>query len=91
MSINRLRQHGVQMEISAQQLMNQSDKLKGKIFVVSGVFESVSRDELKKMIEDNAGKVASSISSKTHYVIAGDNMGPSKKDKAIALGSSNNQ
>lgn len=74
-SINRLRQHGVQMEISAQQLMNQSDKLKGKIFVVSGVFESVSRDELKKMIEDNAGKVASSISSKTHYVIAGDNMG----------------
>ena len=85
-SINRLRQHGVQMEISAQQLMNQSDKLKGKIFVVSGVFESVSRDELKKMIEDNAGKVASSISSKTHYVIAGDNMGPSKKDKAIALG-----
>lgn len=47
--------------------------------MVSGVFESVSRDELKKMIEDNAGKVASSISSKTHYVIAGDNMGPSKK------------
>lgn len=56
-SINRLRQHGVQMEISAQQLMNQSDKLKGKIFVVSGVFESVSRDELKKMIEDNAGRL----------------------------------
>ena len=54
-------------------------------FVVSGVFESLSRDELKKHIEDHGGKVASSISSKTSYVVAGANMGPSKKEKAERL------
>jgi DNA ligase (NAD+) len=54
--------------------------------VVSGVFETVSRDELKKHIEDNGGKISSSISSKTNYVIAGENMGPSKRDKATSLG-----
>jgi DNA ligase (NAD+) len=84
--IDRLKKFGVQLEISADQLLNQTDKLKGQIFVVSGVFETVSRDELKKLIEDNGGKVSSSISSKTNYVIAGDNMGPSKRDKATALG-----
>ncbi|RUA16842.1 MAG: DNA ligase (NAD(+)) LigA, partial [Flavobacteriia bacterium] len=63
-----------------------TDKLKGQIFVVSGVFETVSRDELKKLIEDNGGKVASSISSKTSFVVAGDNMGPSKRTKAESLG-----
>ncbi|TXI69022.1 MAG: NAD-dependent DNA ligase LigA, partial [Flavobacterium sp.] len=57
----------------------------GKTFVVSGVFEIYSRDELKKAIEDNGGKVGSSISSKTDYVIAGDNMGPSKLEKANQL------
>ena len=62
-----------------------SEKLKGKTFVVSGVFEIYSRDELKKAIEDNGGKVGSSISSKTDYVIAGDNMGPSKLEKANQL------
>ena len=62
-----------------------SDKLEGKIFVVSGVFEIYSRDELKKAIEDNGGKVGSSISSKTNYVIAGDNMGPAKLEKANKL------
>ncbi|WP_127020846.1 NAD-dependent DNA ligase LigA [Flagellimonas beolgyonensis] len=84
--VERLRSHGLQFSLSEAQLENQTDKLKGQTFVVSGVFETVSRDELKKMIEDNGGKVASSISSKTSYVVAGDNMGPSKKTKAESLG-----
>lgn len=83
--IERLRRFGVQLEISADKLANQTDKLKGQTFVVSGVFESLSRTELKKLIEDNGGKVASSISSKTNFVIAGDNMGPSKRTKAESL------
>lgn len=84
--ISRLKEHGVQFSLSEKQLENQTETLKGQIFVVSGVFESVSRDELKKLIEDNGGKVASSISSKTNFVVAGDNMGPSKRDKAESLG-----
>ncbi|RDI56227.1 DNA polymerase-3 subunit epsilon [Flavobacterium glaciei] len=64
---------------------NATDKLLGKTFVVSGVFEKFSRDDLKKAIEDNGGKVGSSISAKTDYVIAGDNMGPAKLDKANKL------
>jgi len=84
--IERLKTYGVQLEISADQLVNQTEKLRGHIFVVSGVFESLSRDELKKLIEDNGGKVSSSISSKTNYVVAGDNMGPSKREKATSLG-----
>ncbi|GAA4269603.1 NAD-dependent DNA ligase LigA [Hyunsoonleella aestuarii] len=84
--INRLRSFGVKLEMSAEQLKGQTDILKGDIVVVSGVFESVSRNELKKLIEDNGGKVSSSISSKTSYIIAGNNMGPSKKDKAEKLG-----
>ncbi len=83
--IQRLSSFGVQLEISADKLANQTEKLKGKTFVVSGVFESISRDELKKLIEDNAGKVSSSISSKTSYVVAGNNMGPSKRTKATSL------
>ncbi len=54
--------------------------------MVSGVFEKFSRDDLKKAIEDNGGKVGSSISSKTNYVVAGDNMGPAKLEKANQLG-----
>ncbi|MCM5662766.1 NAD-dependent DNA ligase LigA [Galbibacter mesophilus] len=84
--IERLKQYGVQLEIAAEQLENLTDKFKGLTFVVSGVFERVSRNELKKLIEDNNGKVASSISSKTTYVVAGDKMGPSKKEKAEKLG-----
>ncbi len=84
--IERLRSYGVQMEISPDKLQNQSDRLKGLTFVVSGVFETLSRNELKKHIEDNGGKVASSISSKTSYLVAGDNMGPSKREKAENLG-----
>jgi len=84
--LERLKRFGVHLEISADKLANQTDKLLNQTFVVSGVFETLSRDELKKLIEDNGGKVASSISSKTNYVVAGDNMGPSKRDKANNLG-----
>lgn len=83
--INRLKQYGVQFEISESNNTSVSDKLAGKTFVVSGVFEIYSRDELKKAIEDNGGKVGSSISAKTNYVIAGDNMGPAKLEKANQL------
>lgn len=83
--IENLRESGIQLKISADKLAIQTYKLKGNTFVVSGVFESLSRDELKKLIEDNGGKVSSSISSKTNYIVAGDNMGPSKKAKAEAL------
>lgn len=82
--IERLKQQGVQLQ-SGEETALLSEKLKGKTFVVSGVFEIYSRDELKKAIEDNGGKVGSSISSKTDYVIAGDNMGPSKLEKANQL------
>lgn len=82
--IYRLKSYGVQLESGADDVLL-SEKLKGKTFVVSGVFEIYSRDELKKAIEDNGGKVGSSISSKTDYVIAGDNMGPSKLEKANQL------
>ena len=83
--IARLKHYGVQLEISADKLANQTDKLKGQTFVVSGVFETVSSADLKKLIEDNGGKVSSSISSKTSYVVAGDKMGPSKRTKAENL------
>lgn len=82
--IDRLKQFGVQLESGIEADLV-SEKLKDKIFVVSGVFEIYSRDELKKAIEDNGGKVGSSISSKTDYVIAGENMGPAKLDKANQL------
>ncbi|MDG1729074.1 MAG: NAD-dependent DNA ligase LigA [Algibacter sp.] len=84
-TINRLKGFGVQLEMSAEALSGQTELLKGDIVVVSGVFHSVSRTELKKIIEDNGGKVSSSISSKTSYIVAGDNMGPSKKEKADKL------
>jgi DNA ligase (NAD+) len=83
--INRLKYHGVQLEISEKDLIGQTDKLQGNVFVVSGVFYEMTRNELKKAIEDNGGKVSSSISKKTDYIVAGDNMGPSKKTKAEAL------
>ncbi len=84
--VNRLKQFGLQLSISEEELEGQTDLLKGQSIVVSGVFEYVSRTELKKLIEDNGGKVSSSISSKTSFVVAGDKMGPSKKDKASNLG-----
>jgi DNA ligase (NAD+) len=85
-AIERLNAKGIQFELSAEKLENQTDILNGKTIVVSGVFETVSRDELKKLIEDNGGKVGSSISSKTSYLVAGDKMGPSKRTKAENLG-----
>ena len=83
--IERLRNAGLQMKMDVD-TEKASDKLKGKTIVISGVFKKHSRDEYKKMIEDNGGKNAGSISSKTSFVLAGDNMGPSKLEKANALG-----
>ncbi len=84
--IQSLKSYGVQFELSAEKLEGQSDIFKGQTFVVSGVFTRVNREELKKIIEDNGGKVASSVSSKTNYLVAGDKMGPSKKTKAESFG-----
>jgi len=84
--INRLKSYGLQLEVSAAVLENQTEILQGQIFVVSGVFYQMSRNELKKAIEDNGGKVSSSISKKTNFIVAGDNMGPSKLTKAQDLG-----
>lgn len=84
--INRLKASGLQFELSENQLTSTSDKLKDKSFVVSGVFSKFSRDDLKKTIEQNGGKNVGSISGKTSYVIAGENMGPEKLKKAEKLG-----
>jgi DNA ligase (NAD+) len=84
--INRLKAAGIQLEVSQENLENQTELLKGEVFVVSGVFYQLTRNELKKAIEDNGGRVSSSISKKTSYVVAGDNMGPSKLTKAQDLG-----
>jgi DNA ligase (NAD+) len=83
--IERLKQFGVQLEIVEKFNPNATEKLLGKIFVVSGVFEKFSRDDLKKAIEDNGGKIGSSISAKTDFVVAGENMGPAKLEKANQL------
>jgi len=83
--IDRLKSYGVQLALSMEALEGQTDILQGKIFVVSGVFAVMSRNELKKSIEDNGGKVSSSISKKTTFIIAGENMGPSKRVKAEEL------
>lgn len=84
--VQRLKEAGVQMELAAEEFAHHTDILKGNTFVISGVFHKVSRNELKKLIEDNGGKVSGSISSKTNYLVAGDNMGPSKLAKAEQLG-----
>ena len=84
--IHRLKEYGVQMSLSEEALSNQSDKLAGKSIVISGVFNKHSRDEYKTMIEQHGGKNVSSISSKTSFILAGDNMGPSKLEKATKLG-----
>jgi DNA ligase (NAD+) len=84
--IDRLKSYGLQFELSENQLTATSDKLKDKSFVVSGVFSKFSRDDLKKAIEQNGGKNVGSISGKTSYVLAGDNMGPEKLKKAEKLG-----
>jgi len=84
--VNRLKTHGLQLAISEEELAGQTEKLNGNTFVISGVFEKVSRSDLKKMIEANGGKVTGSISAKTNYLVAGENMGPSKLAKAEKLG-----
>ena len=84
-TIDRLKIAGVQMAIDESKSTVVSAILEGKTFVVSGVFEKLSRDDLKKAIEDNGGKVGSSISAKTDYVVAGANMGPAKLEKANQL------
>ena len=84
--IRQLRQAGIQLKISETELTGQTDILKSNVFVVSGVFIKVTRNQLKLLIEKNGGRVGSSISKKTNYVIAGDKMGPSKKVKAENFG-----
>ena len=83
--VNRLREKGLAFELSEAENTKVSDKLAGKTFVVSGVFAKFSRDELEKAIEDNGGKNVGSISKKTTYIVAGENMGPSKLEKAQKL------
>lgn len=82
----RLREKGVRMELSDEELSSHSDKLFGQSIVVSGVFSLHSRDEYKAMIEQHGGKNVGSISSKTSFVLAGANMGPAKLEKAGKLG-----
>ena len=84
--VRRLREHGVKMELTDEELSAHSDKLAGQSIVVSGVFSLHSRDEYKAMIEQNGGKNVGSISSKTSFVLAGANMGPAKLEKAGKLG-----
>jgi len=84
--VNRLKSYGLQMQLSEEEQSLASEKLKGQTFVISGVFEKVSRKELKALVENNGGKNTGSISKKTTYLIAGNQMGPSKKEKAEKLG-----
>lgn len=84
--VARLRSYGLQMQLSEEQIEGTSDRLSGKSIVISGVFAKHSRDEYKALIEKNGGKNVGSISGKTSFILAGDNMGPSKLQKAEKLG-----
>ncbi|MBQ7716076.1 MAG: NAD-dependent DNA ligase LigA [Prevotella sp.] len=84
--VERLRSYGLQMALSESQLQGASDRLAGKSIVISGVFVHHSRDEYKQLIEQHGGKNVGSISGKTSFILAGDNMGPSKLEKARKLG-----
>ena len=84
--VERLRRYGLQMSLSQEQLDSHTELLKGMTIVISGVFQKHSRDEYKAMIEQNGGKNTGSISAKTSYILAGDNMGPAKLQKAEKLG-----
>ena len=84
--VERLRSYGLQMQLSEEQITGASDKLAGKSIVISGVFVKHSRDEYKALIEQHGGKNVGSISGKTSFILAGDNMGPSKLQKADKLG-----
>lgn len=84
--VSRLRGYGLQMSLSEEQIQSASNKLEGKSIVISGVFARHSRDEYKRIIEENGGKNVGSISGKTSFILAGDNMGPAKLQKAEKLG-----
>ena len=84
--VNRLKEYGLQMELTEDETLAGSDLLAGKTIVISGVFNHHSRDEYKALIERHGGKNAGSISAKTSFVLAGDNMGPAKREKAQELG-----
>lgn len=84
--VNRLKEFGLQMELAQEEQEGGSDLLKDKIIVISGVFNYHSRDEYKALIERHGGKNSGSISAKTSFVLAGDNMGPAKREKAQELG-----
>ncbi|MDH6304341.1 DNA ligase (NAD+) [Parabacteroides sp. PF5-5] len=84
--IDRLKTYGLQMAVDVTVLAERSEKLKGLTIVISGTFSKHSRDEYKTMIEQHGGKNSGSVSSKTHYILAGDNMGPTKLEKAAKLG-----
>lgn len=84
--VNRLKAYGLQMAVSEEILAGRSDKLKGLTFVISGTFSKHSRDEYKAMIEQHGGKNSSAVSGKTDYILAGENMGPAKLEKAAKLG-----
>ena len=84
--IEKLKQHGLQFSISEEKLQGRTDKLAGLNIVISGTFEKHSRDQLKEMIEKNGGKNVGSISKKTNYLLAGENIGPSKLEKVNKLG-----
>lgn len=84
--VSRLRSYGLQMSLSEEQLSAQSNRLDGQSIVISGVFQHHSRDEYKALIEQHSGKNVGSISKKTSFILAGDNMGPSKLEKAQKLG-----
>jgi DNA ligase (NAD+) len=84
--IERLKKQDLQFELSEEQMQSTTDKLGGQTFVISGVFQKHSRDEMKDLIEKNGGKNTGSISGKTNFLLAGDNMGPEKLKKAEKLG-----
>ncbi|MBD9167659.1 MAG: NAD-dependent DNA ligase LigA [Parabacteroides johnsonii] len=84
--VNRLKEYGLQMSVAEEVLANRSEKLKGLSIVISGTFAKHSRDEYKAMIEQHGGKNSGSVSGKTDYILAGDNMGPAKLEKAAKLG-----
>ena len=84
--IDRLKKYGLQLESQLNHLEPVSNKLDGQSFVISGVFSSYSRDEIKALVEENGGKISSSLSSKTSFLLAGENMGPKKRIKAYDLG-----
>jgi len=84
--VNRLKEYGLRMSVAEEVLANRSEKLKGLSIVISGTFTRHSRDEYKAMIEQHGGKNSGSVSGKTDYILAGDNMGPAKLEKAAKLG-----